>query len=183
MQLDVSINVSFGLNFLGVIYNHDNPKKKYHIFFSSVLFLILRIWNHFVSIHQNDSNRNNMFLFIILWIWNWVCKAATDVWSCAVPTSKVLRSCGREMGSPIFGVLPPCKAWDVTFGKTNKSIFFSLCFWFGNFWRLKKGSEVFQCFSAGFISFIPWISRHVRGVSRKSAAEARAKATKTKIPN
>ena len=47
---------------------------------------------------------------------------------------------------------------------------------FSFFWEERS-----PAFSGGFISFIPWISRHVRGVSRKSAAEARATATKTNI--
>lgn len=59
--------------------------QKHHIFssFSDDFF----VSHYFFSI---------LFLFIIhKIIWNWVCKAAPDVWSSAVPTSKVLCSCGR----------------------------------------------------------------------------------------
>lgn len=51
------------------------------------------------------------------------------------------------MGSPIFGVLPPCKAWDVTFsGQKTIYFFFVLFFGLGIFEGEKKVLRFFSIF-------------------------------------
>ena len=144
MQLDVSINVSFGHSFFGCHTQSWNPKNTYFLVFPMIFLFLTRC-----LVLRGADQQSALQL--------WQVDGKSHLWCVAS-----LQGLG-------------CDFWP-----KNHLFFFVLFFWFGNFWRW-KGSEVFQyfflkkrspAFSGGFISFIPWISRHVRGVSRKSAAEA-----------